>query len=123
VEPPTAAPSLELAELPHRICGHLDQTTCDAAIAAVIGNVPDVGGWSPAVAETFSPDGKLNRRNEVVLVAFRPAPDVDVWMSPPTWIVTRASRSVDWAVRPWTFGPLPAHFQTLIDTPVRYGAR
>jgi len=96
-------------------CGNVDIRTCRAAVQAVIARVPDAAASPIAVVATLEPDALARRGGDLTLVvAFQRLPDADVWMDPPTWIVTRTFSTQDWWIAPWRNRDLPAHFQRLL---------
>ena len=96
-------------------CGNVDIRTCRAAVQAVIARVPETATSPIAVVATLDPNAFSRHGRDVTLVvAFQRPPDVDVWMNPPTWIVTRTFTTQDWWIAPWRNRDLPAHFQRLL---------
>jgi hypothetical protein len=96
-------------------CGNVDVRTCRAAVQAVIARVPETATSPIAVVATLDPNALARRGGDLTLVvAFQRLPDVDVWMDPPTWIVTRTFMTQDWWIAPWRNRDLPAHFQRLL---------
>lgn len=68
-----------------------------------------------AVADVRDEGGTTFRGGDfVALVSFQPVGDEDLWMNPPTWIVTEPMFSQEMRVEPWRDGPLPAHFVSLL---------
>lgn len=115
--PPSSAlaPSPSPVVAQRHVCGELQAEPCEAVIARVIGQVPGMAVSPIAVADVRE-EGSMTRRGGdfVTLVSFEPVGDEDLWMNPPTWVVTQPMLSQEMRIEPWRGGPLPAHFVRLL---------
>jgi hypothetical protein len=112
-DPARPGPSQPAAQI--QDCGNVDVRICRAAVQAVIARVPETATSPIAVVATLDPNALARRGRDLTLVvAFQRLPNVDVWMDPPTWLVTRTFSTQDWWIAPWRNRDLPAHFQRLL---------
>lgn len=110
---PSASPSAVAAQ--RHVCGEFRGESCEAVIARVIEQVPGMAASPVAVADVRDEGATTQRGGDfVALVSFQPLGAEDVWMKPPTWVVTRPMFSSEMSVEPWRAGSLPAHFVTLL---------
>lgn len=111
---PSPSPSTA-AVVQRHACGNLAADVCGDAIAAVIRQVPGQADSPVAVAATLDPNRPSQRGGDwVVVVSFAPFGDEDIWMNPPTWVVTQTMLSSNWTIEPWRTGTLPPRFVELL---------
>ena len=83
-------------------CGRLASGTCDDVISFVQETVPGTRSSAVAVADyaAIAPIGstRTSQDSTSYLVSFAPYGDQDLWMNPPTWLVTDSNGT--WSLKP-----------------------
>lgn len=111
----TPSPSPSANQAQRHICGELDADSCEAVIALVIAQVPDMARSAVAVADVRDEGATSHRGGDfIVLVSFQPVGLLDKFMDPPTWVVTQPPFRRPVQIDPWRGGPLPTHFLALL---------
>jgi hypothetical protein len=109
-----ASPSAS-ATAQRRLCGELRPDVCSDAIARVVRQVREMAASPVAVADVEDQGATTRRGGDlVVLVSFQPVGSGDLFMNPPTWVVTIRTLGKGTTIEPWRGGTLPAHYVVLL---------